>query len=390
MLVYPPGATGAQLDDEGRVQTVVRRGVQFLKGRQNADGSWPYAGHELGITSLAALALIENGVPVQDPAIQNAIRVVRGLSPSNTSTYDISLAILFLVRIGDKEDNELVLDLGARLAGGQLSTGGWSYVCPLVPRPPKPASVSNAPRAAAKAGNVKRPGRLATGAQRGMAGGDNSNTQFAVLGIWAAGRAGLDISDTMTLVDQRFRTTQAPTGGWGYTGVGDSDAMTCAGLMSLALAKGQKVLGGQMANRKPESDGESKPKMDSDAHIERGLRRVEFYANTIGSGSTLYFLWSVERVGIALGLKRLGSVDWYRRGAATLVETQQLDGGWRTNRGEIADTAFALLFLHRTNLAEGMPQLVTGRSGAGENTMRPGSLDDLIRSVRPEAKSDPE
>jgi hypothetical protein len=379
----------AQDEDDAQIRNAVRRGVQFLKGQQNPDGSWSYPGHELGITSLAGLALIENGVTVQDPVIQKALKVVRGAAPSNAFTYDISLAILFLVRVADKSDNELILELGERLAGGQLSTGGWTYVCPLVPRPPRPASVSNSPRPSSNSSPpAKRPGRLAASVGRSMGAGDNSNTQFAVLGVWAAGRAGLDVTETMGLVDKRFRGTQSGSGGWGYTGVGDSDAMTCAGLMSLALAKGQKVLDGQMSNRKADGDAPgARPKMESDAHIERGIRRVEFYANTIGPGSTLYFLWSVERVSVALGLKRLGAVDWYRRGANALLQAQQLDGGWRSNRGELADTSFALLFLHRSNLAEGMPQLVTGRSG--ENNMRPGSLDDLIRSVRPDPKSDP-
>src|SRR5262245_29921320 len=333
----------AQDDDDAQIRGSVRRGVQFLKGQQNPDGSWSYTGHELGITALAGLALIESGVKVDDAVIQKAIKVVRGSAPSNVSTYDISLSILFLVRVADKSDNEFIVNLGERLAGGQLATGGWTYVCPIVPRASKPASVSNSPRSSSNPGTAKRPGRLAASGPRAMGGGDNSNTQFAVLGVWAAGRAGLDVSETMNLVDQRFRSTQAGSGGWGYTGVGDSDAMTCAGLMSLALAKGRKVLDGQMSNRKQDSDAPgSRPKMDSDAHIERGIRRVEFYANTIGPGSTLYFLWSVERVGVALGLRRLGSVDWYQRGAKTLIQAQQLDGGWRSNRGELADTSFAL------------------------------------------------
>jgi hypothetical protein len=341
------------------------------------------------MTSLAALALVENGVPVKDAAIQNALNAVREAASTSAFTYDISLAILFLARVGDKGDNELILDLGARLAAGQLSSGGWSYLCPLVARPRAP-SVSNAPRS--KAGSSRRPGRLSAGPMPGNY-GDNSNTQFAVLGIWAAGRAGLDVQETMSLVDRRFRNTQTANGGWGYAGGADSDAMTCAGLMSLALAKGQKVLDGQMVNQRPNADAKEpadRTKMDSDSQIDKGIRRVEFYAKTIGPGSTHYFLWSVERVGVALKLDRLGSVDWYRAGAAMLLASQQADGGWRSSRGELPDTAFALLFLHRSNLTEGMPQLITGRSG-GENNMRSGNLEDLIRSVRPPAppKADP-
>jgi hypothetical protein len=361
--------------------------VQYLKGRQNRDGTWSYAGHELGITSLAALALVENGVAPDDPSIKNALEFVRSSAPSNVQTYDISLAILFLTQVGDNRDKELIQQLGVRLAAGQLISGGWTYVCPLVaPTAPTGGSVTNKPRGNAEAG--RRAGRInAGGAGRGGI-GDNSNTQFAVLGIWAAGRAGLDAKGTMIDVDRRFRGSQSPGGGWGYSGPGDTDAMTCAGLMSLVLAKGRKVLEGQMVNRRPDKDQPEgpggRPKMDSDPQIDRGIQRVEFYANNISPNSTLYFLWSIERVGVALGLSRIGHVDWYNRGASVLLQTQQMDGGWRSNRGDLADTSFALLFLRRSNLTEGMPQLITSRSGgdSSDNKMRAGKLDDLKRSVR--------
>jgi len=143
-----------------------------------------------------------------------------------------------------------------------------------------------------------------------------------------------------------------------------------------------------MVNRAPDKDKPEgpggRPKMESDTQIDRGIQRVEFYANNISPNSTLYFLWSIERVAVALGLSRIGHVDWYNRGAAILLQTQQADGGWRSNRGDLSDTAFALLFLRRSNLTEGMPQLVTSRSGgdSNENKMRAGKLDDLKRSVK--------
>jgi hypothetical protein len=388
-VLITPLAAGAQDQENAQVRAAIRRGVNYLKVRQQEDGSWSYASHEVGMTSLAALALVENDVPVGDPVIQKALNVVRGSAPSTAYTYDISLAILFLVRVGEKDDIELIHELGTRLAAGQLSSGGWSYLCPLVVAQPRPASVSNSPRLNSAGANNRRAGRLnAGGGPRAGNFGDNSNTQFAVLGIWAAGRTGLDVRDTMSLVDKRFRSTQTAGGGWAYSGGAETDAMTCAGLMSLALAKGHKVLDSQMVNRQPNADASHRPTMDSDAQIERGIRRVEFYANTMGQGSALYFLWSLERVGVALGLARLGNVDWYERGATLLIQTQQGDGGWRSNRGELPDTSFALLFLHRSNLAQGMPQLVTGRSGSGENNMRAGKLEDLIRSVRTPAKDE--
>jgi hypothetical protein len=390
-IVLCPFSASAQNADDAQIRTAIRRGVKFLKERQNRDGTWNYSGHELGITALAALALVENGVAPDDPMIKNSADFVRSAAASNTQTYDISLAILFLTRIGDKNDRDLIQELGTRLAAGQLVSGGWTYVCPLLAAPaPVGGSVTNRPKG--KTDPARRAGQInaARGARAGI--GDNSNTQFAVLGIWAAGRAGLDVKGTMIEVDRRFRGSQSTGGGWGYSGTGDTDAMTCAGLMSLVLAKGQKVLEGHMVNRRPDTDKPEgpggRPKMDSDTQIDRGIQRVEFYANSISPNSSLYFLWSVERVAVALGLSRIGHVDWYNRGASVLLQTQQAEGAWRSGRGpgpsEISDTAFALLFLRRSNLTEGMPQLVTSRSGgdSSENKMRAGKLDDLIRSVK--------
>ena len=175
----------------------------------------------------------------------------------------------------------------------------------------------------------------------------NSNTQFAVLGVWAAGRAGLNVSGPMELIDQRFRTTQSQQGGWAYNGPrGESDSMTCAGLMALALAKGHRTLEAQMVNRPPDKDPPEgpaeRPKMESDSQIDQGIRRVEQFANNINPGSQLYFLWSLERVGVALSMPRIGRVDWYGRGAAVLVQTQHADGSWRSGHSELADTAFEI------------------------------------------------
>jgi hypothetical protein len=260
-------------------------------------------------------------------------------------------------------------------------------------------SVTNKPTATtdAKSGKSeppKRAGRIAGGRAMGPGFGDNSNTQFAVLGVWAAGQAGLDVSETMAAVDQRFRTTQAKSGGWGYNGPGgDQPAMTCAGLMALILAKGQKTIEAQMVNRPPGDAVEGpggKPKMASDPQIDRGIDRVEFYAGHLAQNANLYFLWSVERVGVALGTARIGRVDWYSTGASLLLRTQAADGSWRSAHGELPDTSFALLFLRRSNLTKGMPQLLTNRSGETSDTkLRAGALEDLLKTVRTPAGAAP-
>jgi len=386
-------AISQDAEPDESVRTAIRKGVQYLKTHQRSDGSWQYSSHDLGITSLVGLALAENGVSIEDPVLKRAYEFVQAHAANQVQTYDISLAILFLVRIGKATDNDLIQLLGARLAAGQLSSGGWTYNCPqVIPSSPSP-SLSNKPATKSKQ-EAKRDGKVAqrrgnlvaTGRAAGF--GDNSNTQFAVLGIWAAGQVGLDVTEVLANVDGRFRTTQAGSGGWGYNAPGaDTPAMTCAGLMALILAKGQKTLEAQMSNQPPDATAPEgpggKPKMASDNQIDRGIGRVEFYASRLNPQTNHYFLWSLERVGVALGTARIGRVDWYSTGTDLLIRSQNADGSWRSAHGEFSDTSFALLFLRRSNLTKGMPQLVTNRGGdTGETRLRAGTLDDLLKTVR--------
>ena len=48
--------------------------------------------------------------------------------------------------------------------------------------------------------------------------------------------------------------------------------------------------------------------------------------------SDIYYLWSLERVCVALGLRSLDGFDWYAHGARILIDRQQDDGGWPHDR----------------------------------------------------------
>ena len=74
--------------------------------------------------------------------------------------------------------------------------------------------------------------------------GDNSNTQFALLGLWAAGRHGFD-SDLAAGIDRSATSARRSSadGRWGYRlDMPGSDAMSCAGLMGLAIAASRPSL----------------------------------------------------------------------------------------------------------------------------------------------------
>ncbi|MCA1685474.1 MAG: hypothetical protein LC745_05715, partial [Planctomycetia bacterium] len=118
------------------IDAAIARGVAFLKKEQGTRGGWDYTfnhDHELGITALAALALLENGVEPTDPAVIKAAEVVGSLASRSDQTYDLSLAILLLARVqkGHSGPNDaLIRGLAGRLAGGS-DEGLWSYKVPL-------------------------------------------------------------------------------------------------------------------------------------------------------------------------------------------------------------------------------------------------------------------
>jgi hypothetical protein len=85
----------------------------------------------------------------------------------------------------------------------------------------------------------------------------------------------------------------------------------------------------------------------------------------------LYFLWSVERVGVIFNFPKIGGKDWYGWGAEKLVANQKIvgDKGYWENGGyagqhPTVNTCFALLFLKRANLARDLTSKL--QPGAGK------------------------
>ena len=63
--------------------------------------------HGMGTAALAGLALLEAGIPENDPSFQNIAKFIRDKSLAQTSTYEISLTIMFLDQLGKKPINRL-------------------------------------------------------------------------------------------------------------------------------------------------------------------------------------------------------------------------------------------------------------------------------------------
>jgi hypothetical protein len=241
---------------------------------------------------------------------------------------------------------------------------------------------------------------------------DNSNTQFATLALWVSRRHGFPVDGALRAVERHFRSTQFNDGGWAYVdGMRSSiptPTMTCAGLLGVAIGFGvsnDKAKERGVAARDPAKDaflkagvaalarsidvpperilGLDAPPVGGPGAVpdpdrmqprpgpdgigprpggaggggNRGFPRRRM-RNMVGIGRLYYYLWSVERVAVALNLDVIGNKDWYSWGSQIILSTQDGDGSWQGEHdmGGV-DTCFALLFLKRANLANDLTAL---------------------------------
>ena len=185
-----------------QVREAIDRGVAFLRQQQKADGSWDdYTIFTGGVTALSTLALLNSGVEPGDPQIQKALSYLRKLKPERT--YVTSLQTMVFARAEPQKDMILINRNVKWLESMQIMQGAykgaWSYP--------------------------------------GQDEGDNSNSQFAVLALHEAERAGVSVSDkTWRLAQSYWENCQNPDGSWGYKkNIFGTGSMTCAGITSLVI-----------------------------------------------------------------------------------------------------------------------------------------------------------
>lgn len=221
-------------------------------------------------------------------------------------------------------------------------------------------------------------------------GGDTSISQYGMLGLWAAARAGVEIP--VRVLDQAASwhlQTQLRNGAFSYQPLGGESSvkhsMTMAGVGSLGIArllmsrnpqelesladepevktkKNEKAFGvlervtvketpDQSVAAVP-TDANYKPQVsprDIDAAMKRGLGwlSTNYTVDKNALGWHLYYLYGLERAASLANLEKIGSHDWYTEGYRVLLKAQDVDGGWNDVGGKISATCFAVLFLVR-------------------------------------------
>lgn len=352
------GSEVAAAPTEQEIESAIRRGVVYLKSRNPR--------YATGGDGLVAYALLSAGTPLDDPVVQGLIdrikaKVRKGAyTPGAHHFYEAGLDLMAL----GKADSELYRDeieaVARYIIDGQLETGAWFYPH----RPPQP--------------------------------GDTSITQYAALGLWAASRAGIEVSPNVwSNLSRWLIETQFQDGSFTYhpprARPGSMPTMTVAALGSQYIARLHLTGAGAPVIRPEHVDGDAgrgagvvEEKKKFGVLEEIGLDRpVE--SIVIGNGANrgrrtgrtsiqqidesiarglewlaanyspdmrdmtwkLYYLYALERMAALGDIADIGGNNWYADGSTFLLRTQRDEGHWSGRRDPSVGTSFALLFLSR-------------------------------------------
>jgi hypothetical protein len=325
-----------------KVRKSIKTGATYLKDHQKG-GRWPYGNrfNPEGASALAMLALLTAGEPVNEEKVRAGLAHLRTVKPE--ATYTVALQTMVFAMAGQPEDLKLIQRNVDWLANARTAKG-WGY--------------------SAKSG------------------GDNSNTQYALLGIHEGLRAGATV-DKAVLEEIRdlFIRTQDDIGAWGYEPVKGSPprmTMTIAGLCNLLITGMDLAAGKQKLNKDGSADNcgeyaENKPVAAAlrviTTQLDAGLNRESFHR--VLAPHPLYGIYGLERAGRLTGQRYFGEHDWYREGCLLLLALQHKEGHWDDPANAafggdpVVGTSFALLFLAKGRT----PVLISKLAYGGQDSM---------------------
>ncbi|MBI3861610.1 MAG: terpene cyclase/mutase family protein, partial [Planctomycetia bacterium] len=326
----------------------IQRAIQKAVGRLR--GTLPSL--HGGESAVVAMALIKSGLPPETPEIKAAIDLIlertptEGYVPGAHYVYEAGVSLMVLANADPVKYKRQIETIAQFLISVQRTCGAWYYF-------------------SQGDGNA----------------GDTSITQYAVLGLWEASRAGVPVPKKVwdKVAGWHIRTQQTDgaftyhpleniTGAFGQPG---SHTMTVAGTASLLVARmhlypdardieevktrrrrrGKKY--GLLEPAVPAAENAARDTVQADIGY-RPTTRLASIDKAVNSGRDwlaarftiqpkgnwdLYYLYGLERLMALANLKELGGHDWYAEGAAQLCRVQDPGGAWHDGCGAEPATA---------------------------------------------------
>lgn len=343
----------AAAQESPQVKAAISKGIAWLdKELANSDNH--------GERSLSALAMIKGGRDATDARVtklmQSCLSSFKGgkyspgggLLSGGHDNYEAGVDAMLLANAdAGKYRPQLQMILNFLLAA-QHSSGAWDY-------------------------------------GGGFRGGDTSQTQYALLGLWAAQRAGLDVPIGKIENGARWlMSNQAGDGGFAYHPRDPNDSqgvdlsMTSAGTAGIAITRLMLYPESMKPKEKPKTKKPKKFGVLNSVEIAKTEEEkkggggaagpkptigLQALSGSIGKGMgwmggrftmtgqrwQYYYMYTLERLFALLGTPTFRNVDWYKTGSTYLLQSQGKDGSWTigTPSGKVPETAFAILFLSR-------------------------------------------
>jgi hypothetical protein len=321
----------------GTDSPAVQKGVAYLRSA--------VANMTVGEAAIAAVAMKKAHVENNDPGIQACLAKIlsrfgaQGYIPEKqggVDIYEAAVTCMALAHIEYVQYRPQIDQVAKYLLGLQKANGSWDY--------------------------------------NDRTAGDTSMTQYALLGLWEADGAGIEVPPRVWDVAARwYMSKQYSDGSWNYHPDEPrwipTVSMTAAGVGSILLCKlqldrfrkGAEVLNpllvpltveGGTPHYRIES---SSAAMNSAANrgiawLSRNFTPSE--SETIGQ-SAYYGLYGLERVeGFCESLKQqdmMRGFNWRDRSLQFVVSTQKGDGSWNGRQhGIVPNTAWAILFFTKS------------------------------------------
>ncbi|MFW5839093.1 MAG: DUF4159 domain-containing protein [Planctomycetota bacterium] len=355
MLAARP-ASGAKRTVEfsdRKVEEAIANGVEVLWNKQDKDGSWSSAmkKYPVGITALAAYAMLETGVKPRDPRMQKALTYLK--NTDTAKTYSLAMRCQVWLSAAQASENGSPLqgeylrllkdDVHTLMKGTEYGSYGY---------------------------DVDKEDKRH---------GDHSNSQYGLLGVWAGSLANVEIPrGYWKMVRDYWNLAQNRDGGWPYKDTrlekhgsrwrikdrsndNSTRTMTSAGIASLYVC---------LENLQSRAFLECRGDFGT-PQLSRGMKWFEDqFAQTLDENKRFpYYMYGVERIGLASGYKYFGRKDWYKEGAIRIIPDMR-----KKNR-DVKNTSFYLLFLVRGR----NPVLFNKLEYPGRWNNRPRDLTNLTR-----------
>ncbi|MFC1587739.1 hypothetical protein ACFL54_05460 [Planctomycetota bacterium] len=364
---------GDELDQ--LIADAIKECADALAGNQDADG---YIGdavskesHPMGSCALALLALLKSGADKDSPVVQKAFAYLRNLPLKKT--YSVSLLCMAIeafytpldeLKNSEKDFAKESIKRKQRVLSPVYKNWMTQAVNWLVTNQGKPGSWTYCP-------------------EDGKA-FDNSNSQYAVLGLYAAARCGVfaepkhwqailkhwlntqqqkgEVYERIITVGDKRRSVvkrRAQARGWAYLEAKTDQVtytMTCGGVSSVAIA---------LACLQQVNKGSAKSlARAAQASIQSGLAWLEKNYTLRQEHIPMwyvYYMYGFERACVLNQTRYLGLRDWYREGAAILCTQPKLGNKnpSLSRWGEPIGTSFILLFLKRATVP--LSSVTTGK-----------------------------